>query len=108
MIKGLISASDASHSTNARYNACMKVRACADLSEAVLNATTPDVFPKVGPGAWDAFKRVSDKAKLTRWNGDCYLFVTMVMGFCDVIVDVSDRVLVWLGRWKNLPVKPEP
>ncbi len=65
----------------------LKVRACAGLSDALLCATTPEVFPKLGSTAWDAFSRVEDKVKLTRWGGDCYIFATLVMGFCDLIVE---------------------
>ncbi len=65
----------------------LKVRPCAGLSDALLCATTPESFPKLGPGAWEAFGRVDDAVKLTRWGGDCYIFATLVMGFCDLIVE---------------------
>ena len=63
----------------------LQVRKNVALKDAILCATHPDAFYQ--PGEADAFRRVQRKAKLTRWGGDCYIFGTMALGFCDVIVE---------------------
>ena len=65
----------------------LHVRACETLADAILCATHPDAFHQ--KGEWDAFRRVQKQAKLTRWGGDCYIFGTMALGFCDVIVETT-------------------
>jgi myo-inositol-1(or 4)-monophosphatase len=64
----------------------LKVRQCEKLSDALLCATTPDAFLR-HPGMWERFQRVQGEAKLTRWGGDCYLYATMALGFCDLIIE---------------------
>ena len=65
----------------------LHVRQCEMLEDAILCATHPDAFHQ--EGEWDAFRRVQRKARLTRWGGDCYIFGTMALGFCDVIVETT-------------------
>jgi histidinol phosphatase-like enzyme (inositol monophosphatase family) len=64
----------------------LRVRACEKLSDALLCATTPDAFQR-HPGMWERFQRVEKEVKLTRWGGDCYLYATMALGFCDLIIE---------------------
>lgn len=63
----------------------LHTRKCEHLTDAILCATHPDAFYQEGETA--AFRRVQKQAKLTRWGGDCYIFGTMALGFCDVIVE---------------------
>jgi myo-inositol-1(or 4)-monophosphatase len=63
----------------------LHTRKCESLADAILCATHPDAFYQEGETA--AFRRVQKEAKLTRWGGDCYIFGTMALGFCDVIVE---------------------
>ena len=63
----------------------LRTRVCENLSDGILCATHPDAFFAEGETA--AFRRVQKEAKLTRWGGDCYIFGTMALGFCDVIVE---------------------
>jgi len=65
----------------------LQVRKGVALKDAILCATHPDAFHQ--KGEWDAFRRVQKQAKLTRWGGDCYIFGTMALGFCDVIVETT-------------------
>ncbi len=65
----------------------LNVRKGVELKDAILCATHPDAYHQ--PGEWPAFRRVQKKAKLTRWGGDCYIFGTMALGFCDVIVETT-------------------
>jgi len=69
----------------------LHTRKCESLSDAILCATHPDAFYQEGETA--AFRRVQKQAKLTRWGGDCYIFGTMALGFCDVIVEST------FNRW---------
>jgi histidinol phosphatase-like enzyme (inositol monophosphatase family) len=69
----------------------LKVRVCSELSDAILCATHPDgYFLKEER---EAFRRVQRAVKMTRWGGDCYIFGTMALGFCDVIVEST------FNRW---------
>jgi histidinol phosphatase-like enzyme (inositol monophosphatase family) len=63
----------------------LQVRKGVELKDAILCATHPDAFYQDGEAA--AFRRVQKKVRLTRWGGDCYIFGTMALGFCDVIVE---------------------
>jgi myo-inositol-1(or 4)-monophosphatase len=63
------------------------VRQCEKLSDAILCATHPDAYHQ--PGEWPAFRRVQKEVRMTRWGGDCYIFGTMALGFCDLIVETT-------------------
>jgi len=63
----------------------LKVRSCADLSDAILCATHPDGYFQAGEH--EAFRRVQRAVKMTRWGGDCYIFGTMALGFTDLIIE---------------------
>ena len=65
----------------------LKVRACSDVADAVLCATHPDAY--FTPGEREAFGRVKNKVRMTRFGGDCYIFGPLAMGFVDVIVESS-------------------
>jgi myo-inositol-1(or 4)-monophosphatase len=76
----------------------LKVRACPDISEAVLCATDPSDYMTEAQQA--AFARVKARARLTRYHGDCYLFAMLAMGFVDLIVEGAFR------RWDVAAVIP--
>ncbi|HEY1962450.1 MAG TPA: inositol monophosphatase family protein, partial [Rhizomicrobium sp.] len=50
----------------------LQVRPCADLSDAVLCATSPNAY--FSPKERDAFTRIERAVRMTRFGGDCYLF----------------------------------
>lgn len=74
-------------SVPSRYNGqpC-RTRSCIRLSEAVLYATTPDIFE--GP-ARVAFERVSSSVRLRRFGGDCYAYALLASGFVDAVIEAQ-------------------
>ena len=76
----------------------MKVRACADIGDAVLCATDPSFY--MTAAQQDAFARVKAQARLTRYHGDCYLFAMLALGFVDLIVEGAFR------RWDVAALMP--
>src|SRR2546421_1765092 len=65
----------------------LRVRPCEDLSQAVLCATHPDAY--FTPDEHDAFRRVQQAVRMTRFGGDCYIFGVLALGFIDLIVESS-------------------
>ena len=65
----------------------LRVRRCAALEDAVLAATTTRMF---APGAEsEAFGRVDDQVRFTRFGGDCYNYALLAMGCLDLVVEAS-------------------
>lgn len=65
----------------------IRTRPCAGLAEAVLTSTHPDLFEARVEAA--AFARVKDKARLTRYGGDCYGYCLLAAGFVDIVVEAG-------------------
>lgn len=65
----------------------MKTSACARLEDAVLAATTPDMFRTDDEQA--GFAAVRARARLTRFGGDCYNYAMLAMGLIDVVVEAQ-------------------
>jgi myo-inositol-1(or 4)-monophosphatase len=65
----------------------LSVRPCQDISQAVLCATHPEAY--FTPGERDAFRRVQQAVRMTRFGGDCYIFGALALGFIDLIVESS-------------------
>jgi len=63
----------------------LQVRPCADLSEAILCATHPTAYFTAQER--EAFTRVEAGVRMTRFGGDCYLFVALALGYVDLIVE---------------------
>ncbi len=64
----------------------LKVRACADLADATLFTT----FPEVGtPAERLAFERVRDRVKLTRYGVDCYAYGLIGAGQADLVIEAG-------------------
>ena len=68
-------------------NAAVKVRACADLSQAILYATSPHMFVK--PEYVQGFANVRDAIKIPIYGGDCYAYALLATGFVDIVVEAS-------------------
>jgi len=62
-------------------------RPCASLSDAVLAATSPAIFETDAERA--AFARVSERARFTRFGGDCYAYCLLAMGLIDVVIEAG-------------------
>jgi myo-inositol-1(or 4)-monophosphatase len=63
----------------------LHVRPCAGLSEAILCATHPTAY--FTPQERNAFARIEPHVRMSRFGGDCYLFVALALGFIDLIVE---------------------
>lgn len=64
----------------------INTRKCADLA----NATLMTTFPEVGTSAEQlGFETVRDRARLTRYGMDCYAYALLAMGHIDVIVEAG-------------------
>ena len=63
----------------------LRVRPCESVGDAILCATHPYAY--FGAEERARFRRVSEKVKMSRFGGDCYIFGLLAMGFCDVIVE---------------------
>ncbi len=62
------------------------VRKCADVSDAIVFTT----FPEVGTDAEGAaFKRVAGQAKLTRYGMDCYAYALLASGQIDLVIEAG-------------------
>ena len=64
----------------------LSTRRCGALGEAILGATTPDMFK--GDEA-SRFGRLSQACRLTRFGGDCYFYSLLAMGFVDIVAEAS-------------------
>jgi histidinol-phosphatase len=65
----------------------LKTRPCASLAQATLTTTHPDLFAK-GREA-DAFARLAERARMTRFGGDCYGYCLLAAGFVDLVVEAG-------------------
>jgi histidinol phosphatase-like enzyme (inositol monophosphatase family) len=65
----------------------LKTRRCPSLGAAVVACTDPKMFATAGERA--AFDRVADRARLTRWGGDCYAYCLLAMGLIDIVIEAS-------------------
>lgn len=64
----------------------VQTRAVAELSDAVLCST----FPEVGSNAERvAFERVRDQAMLTRYGADCYAYALVASGTVDLVIEAG-------------------
>ena len=59
-------------------------RPCAALDQAILSATSPDMF--AGPDL-AAFERVRRAAKTTLYGGDCYNYALVAGGHADLVIE---------------------
>lgn len=65
----------------------LHTRACSSIESAVLACTDPKMFDRAAARA--AFDRVSARARLTRWGGDCYAYCLLAMGLVDIVIESS-------------------
>ena len=56
------------------------------LGDARLYATSPEMF---GGDTLGTFRRVSDRALMRRYGGDCYSYGLLASGHCDVVMEVG-------------------
>ncbi len=63
----------------------LSARRCGSVGDAVVVCTDPKMFETAGARA--AFDRVANRARLTRWGGDCYAYCLLAMGLIDVVIE---------------------
>jgi histidinol phosphatase-like enzyme (inositol monophosphatase family) len=59
---------------------------CTSLADAVLYATTPDMFKGAARTRFDA---VSRHARMRRFGGDCYAYALLASGHIDVVIEAG-------------------
>lgn len=82
-----IGVNGAAHLVQAGRATPLKTRGCARVAEAILCATDPSVY--FSQAQQTAFARVKEKARLTRYGGDCYLFAALALGFVDLVIEAG-------------------
>jgi myo-inositol-1(or 4)-monophosphatase len=65
----------------------LRVRPCGSLSDAILFTTSPLLMR--GKGDREAFGRVEDKVKLSRYGGDCYAYCMLAAGHIDLVIETE-------------------
>lgn len=60
------------------------VSACNNLNDAILMTTSPDYFKGVDKGR---FVEISEKTRLQRYGGDCYIYGMLASGWADIVVE---------------------
>jgi myo-inositol-1(or 4)-monophosphatase len=65
----------------------LKTRRCGSVVDAVVACTDPKMFRLQGERA--AFDRIADRARLTRWGGDCYAYCLLAMGLIDIVIEAG-------------------
>jgi myo-inositol-1(or 4)-monophosphatase len=76
----------AAHYRGRTGNRDLRVRKCAALSDAVLFTTSPLLMNKEDRAT---FQRVEDKAKLSRYGGDCYAYCMLAAGQIDLVIETE-------------------
>lgn len=64
----------------------LSVRPCADLSQAILFTTFPEIGSKTEKSA---FERVRDTVQLTRYGVDCYAYALLAAGQVDLVIEAG-------------------
>lgn len=75
----------------------LRVRACADLAQAVLFTTSP-LLMNAGDRA--TFGRVEKLVRLSRYGGDCYAYCMLAAGHVDLVIETE------LKPYDVLPLVP--
>ncbi len=63
----------------------IKTRACANLGDAILTSTHPDLFE--GQKQQKTLSALKGAVRMTRYGGDCYGYGLLAAGFVDLIVE---------------------
>jgi myo-inositol-1(or 4)-monophosphatase len=76
----------------------IRTRPCRDLTEALLAATSPDLFTSEEEQA--RFEAISGAVRLRRFGGDCYNYCLLALGQIDLVVEAG------LKEFDILPLIP--
>ena len=77
-------APDGAHFRGPRGERLMSTRKGGPLSDAILVATTLDMFTDA---EFARFQALSKAVRMTRFGGDCYLYCMLAMGFIDIVAE---------------------
>ena len=64
----------------------LRVRACAELSAAVLFTTSPLLM---NAGDRGSFGRIEQRVRLSRYGGDCYAYCMLAAGHVDLVIETE-------------------
>ena len=64
----------------------LRTRACAELKDAVLLTTSPQLM---GEDDRAAFRRVEQAVRLSRYGGDCYAYCMLAAGHVDLVIETE-------------------
>ena len=64
----------------------LRVRRCASLAEATLYTTSPQLMKSADR---KIFGRVEEKARLSRYGGDCYAYCMLAAGQIDLVIETE-------------------
>ncbi len=92
-----------------------RTRACKQLADAELSATSPEMFGDALP----RFQALSRAARRTSWGGDCYAYGLLALGQIDIVAERDLKIWDWAalvpvvegagGRmvdWQGQPLTP--
>ena len=65
----------------------LTTRRCAQIGQAVLCCTTPEMFKSAHER--DGFNRVAEQVRLLRYGGDCYSYCMLAHGLVDLVIESS-------------------
>jgi myo-inositol-1(or 4)-monophosphatase len=72
---------------HAQQRTTLRSRSCAELHQAVLCCTTPEMFAT--ERSRQAFEALAGEVRLLRYGGDCYSYCMLAMGQVDLVVESS-------------------
>ena len=64
----------------------LRARPCAELGEAILATTSPLLM---NGGDLNAFRRVEQAVRLSRYGGDCYAYCMLAAGHIDLVIETE-------------------
>lgn len=64
----------------------MATRVCSSLENAILGATTPEMF---NDGDTDRFQSLSSRCRMTRYGADCYMYCMLASGLVDIVAEAG-------------------
>jgi histidinol phosphatase-like enzyme (inositol monophosphatase family) len=67
-------------------------RGCAELGNAILNATSPDMFQGTDAAG---FARLAQSVRHTLYGGDCYAYGLLASGYIDLVVETDLKPWDW-------------
>ena len=77
-----------------RNGEAVRVSTCAEVAQARIVTTSPDIF---APADWHAFDRLSRRCAMRRFGGDCYGYAQLAGGTIDLVVETGLQPYDYLG-----------